>query len=50
MHRSLVVLLRHPADEPLWTAIHLCRVEPLDEDFGDGPSSKSRELAEVRKL
>jgi AcrR family transcriptional regulator len=55
MRRSVAELRQRPADEPLWTAITLSLLQPLEEDFADAGGDENRvpsrqELVEVRKL
>ncbi|ORA11043.1 TetR/AcrR family transcriptional regulator [Mycobacterium asiaticum] len=55
MRRSVAELRRRPADEPLWTAITIAVLKPLEEDFADFDGEANwvpsrQELAEVRKL
>lgn len=55
MRRSVAELRRRPADEPLWTAIAIAVLKPLEEDFADFDGEANwvpsrQELAEVRKL
>ncbi len=55
LRRSIAVLRRRPADEPLWTSITESVMQPLEEDFEDAGGWENNvpdrpELAEIRKL
>ncbi|KHO23280.1 TetR/AcrR family transcriptional regulator [Mycolicibacterium setense] len=55
MRKSIELLRRRPADEPLWTAITEAVIKPLDADMSDVYGVEHslptrQQLAEVRKL
>ncbi|OBK72791.1 TetR family transcriptional regulator [Mycobacterium sp. 1274761.0] len=55
LRRSIDVLRKRPADEPLWTSIAAAVLAPLEEDFSEADSEENKipsraELGEIRKL
>ena len=55
IRRSIEILRRRPAEEPLWTSITEAVLEPLEDDFRDvrgdaSPMPSRNELVEIRKL
>jgi AcrR family transcriptional regulator len=55
IRRSIEILRRRPAEEPLWTSITEAVLEPLEDDFRDlrgdaSPKPNRSELVEIRKM
>lgn len=55
MRRSIDILRKRPADEPLWTSVTHAVLVPLEDDFSDMRGDANRvpdrqQLVEIRKL
>ena len=50
MERSLLAFRERPADEPLWTAISVAILEPLEAEGVVGVLPTHEQLAEIRKV